>query len=56
MISEIIHMLKTRQAELRLALAEGNAINFDSYSRMVGEYQGLQWTLDSIDMKLKEKE
>jgi hypothetical protein len=56
MLSEIIHMIKERQAELRLSLAVGHASTYDSYSRMVGEYQGLQWMLDTIDMKLAEKE
>jgi hypothetical protein len=48
--------MKTRQAEIRLALAEGHASNFEAYQRCVGEYQGIQWVLDSLNAKLAENE
>lgn len=56
MINEIIHVVKVRQGEIRLALAEGHATSFEVYQRLVGEYQGLQWLLDTLDVKLAEKE
>ena len=56
MIHETVHIIKTRQAEVRLALAEGHAATFDAYQRLVGEYQGLQWVLDTLDAKLAEAE
>jgi hypothetical protein len=56
MINEIIHVVKTRQGEIRLALAEGHATSFDAYQRLVGEYQGLQWMVDTLDVKLAERE
>jgi hypothetical protein len=30
--------------------------NYDSYNRLVGEYQGLQWVMDSLNAKLAENE
>lgn len=54
MISELIHMLKQRQAEIRLSLVDSPVGNYDSYNRLVGEYQGLQWVMDSLNAKLAE--
>lgn len=56
MISALIHVVKLRQAELAQSLALGNAGNWESYQRMVGEYQGLKYTLDALDNLLKEDE
>lgn len=56
MILELVHMIKQRQAEIRLSLAEGHASDFQAYQRCVGEYQGLQWTLDTLNAKLAENE
>ena len=56
MISELIHMLKQRQAEIRLSLVDNPVGNYDSYNRLVGEYQGLQWVMDNLDAKLAENE
>jgi len=55
-IGALIHVIKERQAALRLSLAQGRAPNFETYQRLVGEYQGLQWTLDAIDAKLAEQD
>lgn len=56
MISELIHLIKQRQAEIRMSLVENPVGNYDSYNRLVGEYQGIQWVLDSLNAKLAEKE
>jgi hypothetical protein len=55
MIEQLIHRVKIRQAELQLALAIGSPINWETYQRLVGEYQGLQKTLDMIDEMLDEE-
>jgi hypothetical protein len=47
-------MLKQRREEIALSLADGNAINIESYHRMVGIYQGLGEALDMLDELLKE--
>ena len=56
MIEQLIHVIRLRQAELAQSLALGNAFNWESYQRMVGEYQGLKYTLDSLDNILQEQE
>ena len=55
MIPSVIHVIKLRQAEIAHSLALGNAFNCESYQRMVGEHQGLQFVLDSIDKMLDEE-
>ncbi|CAB5219897.1 hypothetical protein UFOVP239_4 [uncultured Caudovirales phage] len=54
MIEQLIHRIKFRQSELQLALAAGVPMNWDTYQRMVGEYQGLQRALDMLDAMLEE--
>ena len=56
MISDLIHMLKQRQAEIRLSLVDNPVGSYDSYNRLVGEYQGLQWVMDNLNSKLAENE
>lgn len=56
MIAELIHRIKTRQAEIRLSLVDNPVGSHEIYLRVVGEYQGLQWALDTINAKLDEDE
>ena len=56
MISELIHQIKHRQAEIRLALVDTPVGDHNTYTRIVGEYQGLQWVLDTLNAKLAENE
>ena len=56
MIEALIHRIKIRQSELQISLAIGMPITWEAYQRMVGEYQGLQSTLDMIDNMLEEEE
>jgi hypothetical protein len=55
-ISELIHLIKQRQAEIRLSLVDNPVGNYEAYNRLVGEYQGIQWVLDSLNTKLAENE
>jgi hypothetical protein len=55
-ISELIGKIKERRLELALSLADGHAINIESYHRLVGQYQGLGEALDILDNILKEKD
>jgi len=54
MIEAVLHVVKLRQGEIALSLAAGNAITWEAYQRMVGEHQGLQFVLDSINRMLDE--
>lgn len=55
MIEQLIHRIKIRQAEIQMSLAAGMPINWESYQRMVGEFQGLQSAMDMIDNMLEEE-
>lgn len=55
-VSELIGKLKERRLELALSLADGYAINIESYHRLVGTYQGLGEALDILDEILTEKD
>jgi len=52
----LIHVIKLRQAELAASLAFGNATTWEAYQRMVGEYQGLQYVMNSFDRMAEEEE
>lgn len=54
-MEQLIHLIRFRQAEIQVALASGIPASWDSYQRMVGEYQGLQAVLAMID-KMHEDE
>lgn len=56
MISQLLHVIKSRQTELGISLALGNAQTWEAYQRMVGEYQGLKFVIDAIDSLLADEE
>lgn len=53
---DLIGKLKERRLEIALALADGHAINIESYHRLVGTYQGLGEALDTLDELMNEKD
>lgn len=55
-VSELIGKIKERRLELALSLADGYAINIESYHRMVGTYQGLGEALDILDNILNDED
>lgn len=55
-VSDFIGAVKARQAEISSGLTNGNCVNFESYQRLVGQYQGLQEALEIINNLLKEEE
>ena len=52
--ADLIGGIKARQSEIAVSLAAGNAVNWETYHRMVGQYTGLQEALDILDSLLKE--
>ena len=54
MINALIDQIKKRRMEIALALADGRAINIESYHRLVGEYQGLGEALEMLDNLMTE--
>lgn len=55
-LSDLISAVKARQSEIAVSLARGTAGDFASYQRLVGEYTGLETTLNIIDNLLKEED
>jgi len=55
-VSDLIHAIKVRRAEVGESIADGNASNYESYQRLVGQRQGLQEALNILDNLLKEDE
>jgi hypothetical protein len=55
-LNDLISAVKARQADLQQSLVEGYAINYESYQRVVGQYAGLQESLDILDNLMKEKD
>jgi hypothetical protein len=56
MISVLIGKIKQRQIEIGVSLATGNATTWETYQRMAGEHQGLQYVLDAINGMLEDEE
>ena len=52
--SDLIAAIKARQMEISASLASGMAPTWESYQRLVGNYQGLQESLDILNNLLKE--
>ena len=48
-VTELIGRVKTEQSRIAESLTAGHAINIESYQRLVGNYQGLQATLNFLD-------
>lgn len=55
-VSDLIAAVKAEQAKISASLTNGHIPNFETYQRLVGQYQGLTLTLDIIDNLLKEKD
>lgn len=55
-LSDLIHGIKARQAEIASSLVAGNATNWESYIRLVGHNAGLQESLDILNNLMKEDE
>lgn len=55
-VSQLISVIKKRQAEIAFSLGAGNASTWESYQRMVGIYMGHQEVLDTVNNLLREEE
>ena len=55
-VTNVISVIKARQAEIAFSLGAGNASTWESYQRMVGVYLGHQEVLDAINKILTDEE
>jgi hypothetical protein len=55
-VSDFIGAVKNRQRIISDSLVNGNAVNFETYQRLVGQHQGLEEALVILNDLLKEDE
>ena len=55
-VSDLIGAIESRQSTIAKSLVDGNAINFETYQRLVGQHQGLAEALVILNDLLKEPE
>lgn len=53
-LEDFIGAVKAQQKSIADSLVAGNAVTFEAYQRLVGQYQGLQESLTILDNLLKE--
>ena len=53
-IGDLIGALTSRQAEIASSLAVGNAANWETYQRMIGQYAGLGEALAILNNLMEE--
>jgi hypothetical protein len=53
-VSDLIARIKVEQAQITTVLQAGTSVNFESYQRLVGHYQGLDEALNIINQLLNE--
>lgn len=55
LLADFIGRVKQRQERIAESLVEGNAVNFETYQRLVGQHQGLEEALLIINQLLEEE-
>jgi hypothetical protein len=55
-VTDLIARIKVEQAQVTSVLQSGTPVNFESYQRLVGHYQGLDEALSIINQLLEEDE
>jgi hypothetical protein len=55
LLADFIGRIKQRQERIAESLVEGNAVNFETYQRLVGQHQGLEEALFIINQLLEEE-
>ena len=53
-VEDFIGAVEGKKAEISRSLTAGNAVNFETYQRLVGQYMGLQDALQILNDLLKE--
>jgi len=54
LVEDLVGAIKIRQEKIAQALVNGNAVNFETYQRLVGQHQGLEEALVILNDLLKE--
>lgn len=54
-INDFINLINQRKTEISQAITDGNVVNFETYQRLVGQYQGLEESLNILNSLLEEQ-
>jgi hypothetical protein len=55
LLSDLIGQINSKKLEIQISLAEGNAMTWESYQRLVGQHLGLDEALIIINNLLEEE-
>jgi hypothetical protein len=55
-VEDFIGAVEGKKAEISRSLTAGNAVNFETYQRLVGQYMGLEDALQILNDLLKEND
>tara|TARA_R110002126_G_scaffold261278_5_gene404165 strand:- start:399 stop:587 length:189 start_codon:yes stop_codon:yes gene_type:complete len=55
LLADLIGQINSKKHEIQVSLAEGNAMTWESYQRLVGQHLGLEETLIIINNLLEEE-
>lgn len=56
LVEDFIRLIEARRLEIAASLAAGNAANWESYQRIVGQNQGLAEALEILNSLLREED
>lgn len=54
-LSDYIGRIKAEQSKITVVLQAGTPVNYESYQRLVGHFQGLEEALSILDTLLEEE-
>jgi len=54
-LNDFINLINQRKLEIAQAITDGNVVNFETYQRLVGQYQGLNESLNILNSLLEEQ-
>jgi hypothetical protein len=54
-LSDFIGRIKSEQSKITVVLQAGTPVNYESYQRLVGHFQGLEEALSILDALLEEE-
>jgi len=54
-VSDLIGLIKKKQVEIADSIVSGYCVNFETYQRLIGQYQGLDEALNIVNLMLEEE-
>jgi len=54
-VADLIGLVKKKQVEIADSIVSGYCVNFETYQRLIGQYQGLYEALNIINLMLEEE-